>query len=68
MKPQHNVAKVDAKAEFTGVNEHFKPTFNDGLASAVVMLRSLHNKNMHSDKIKLCLFLTTLYLVGDVAR
>ena len=47
MRPQHNVAseakarqKVGAKAEFTGVNEHFKPTFNDGLASAVVMLRS----------------------------
>ena len=25
----------------TGVNEHFKPFFNDGLATVVVMLRSL---------------------------
>ena len=24
-----------------GVNEHFKPFFNDGLATVVVMLRSL---------------------------
>ena len=24
----------------TGVNEHFKPFFNDGLATVVVMLRS----------------------------
>ena len=26
----------------TGVNEHFKPFFNDGLATVVVMLRSLN--------------------------
>ena len=27
-----------------------------------------HNKNMHSDKIKLRSFLTTLYFAGDVKR
>ena len=49
MRPQHNVTsetttrqKVAKKLRLHGVNEHFKPFFNEVLAMLVVMLRS-HN-------------------------
>ena len=40
MRRSQDEAKRCEKAQFTGVNEHFKQLFNDILASAIVMLRS----------------------------
>ncbi len=47
LRPQHNVTseaktrqKMAQKRSLLGVNEHFKPFFNDVLAILVVMLRS----------------------------
>ena len=47
--------------------------YSEGLTSIISSLvgtesQKTHNKNMHSDKIKLRSFLTTLYFAGDVKR